>query len=62
MEDNKISFGKNAYEIIQEATAEYNYPICFGFPAGHEAENMPIPLGATVELSVKKTSSSLLFK
>jgi muramoyltetrapeptide carboxypeptidase len=62
MEDNKIPFGKNAYEIIQEAIAEYDYPVCFGFPAGHEAENMPITLGATVELSVKKTSVSLLFK
>ncbi len=62
MEDNKIPFGKNAYEIIKEAVTEYDYPVCFGFPAGHEAENMPIFLGATAELSVKKISSSLLFK
>ena len=38
-------FGKTVSEIILEHTQEYNFPICFGFPAGHEAPNMPLILG-----------------
>ncbi len=54
MEDNKIGFGKTAYQIIAEAVNEYNYPVCYGFPAGHEPHNMPIFLGAETRLSINK--------
>ena len=36
-----LNFGKDAYEIIQEVFADYAYPICFGFPAGHAENNFP---------------------
>lgn len=39
------SFGKTIYEIVSELTAEYNYPICFDFPFGHECKNYPITMG-----------------
>src|SRR4029077_13849329 len=35
MKDNTVPFGKTSEEIILEAVKEYNYPVCFGFPAGH---------------------------
>ena len=54
MEDNTVKFGKNAYEIIADAVKEYNYPVCYDFPAGHEPDNMPLILGAKVTLSVTK--------
>ncbi len=56
MEDNTVKFGKNAYEIIADAVKEYKYPVCYGFPAGHEPDNMPLVLGAEVKLSVTKKS------
>lgn len=52
MNDNTIPFGKQAYEIIQEHTAEYNYPICFDFPAGHFPDNRALIIGRNVQLSV----------
>jgi muramoyltetrapeptide carboxypeptidase len=52
MLDNKKPFGKNAYEIILEHVSEYGYPVCFDFPAGHIAENMPLIMGARYSLSV----------
>ena len=45
-------FGKSAEEIISEHTKEYNFPICFGFPAGHIDNNMPIVLGKKSFLKV----------
>ena len=35
MHDNAVPFGKTAAEIVWEHVAEYRYPVCFGFPAGH---------------------------
>ena len=53
MKDNTISFGKNAEEIILDAVKEYNYPVCFNFPAGHIQKNMALYLGKKAKLNVK---------
>ena len=45
-------FGKTAEEIILEHVAEYKYPVCFNFPAGHIKNNNPLILGRKVELNV----------
>jgi muramoyltetrapeptide carboxypeptidase len=52
--DNETPFGKTPQEIIQEAVAEYNFPVCYDFPVGHEAENWAIPCGREVHLCVGK--------
>lgn len=52
MRDNSVPFGKTAEEIILDATKEYDYPICFNFPAGHIDKNIALPLGKQVELNV----------
>jgi muramoyltetrapeptide carboxypeptidase len=48
------SMGKSVKEIILEATDGTNYPICFDFPAGHEAQNYPLVLGRTVKLDINE--------
>lgn len=52
MNDNEVPFGKTAEEIIREAVDEYDYPVCFGFPAGHIQDNRPLIMGAEVEMEV----------
>ncbi len=52
MKDNKIPFGKTAEEIILDAVKEYDYPVCFGFPAGHITENNAMILGGAARLEV----------
>jgi len=52
MNDNAIPYGKTANEIIAEAVAEYSYPVCFDFPAGHGETNLALILGRKVKLKI----------
>lgn len=51
MNDNTTPFGKTAVEIIAEATAEYSFPLCFGFPAGHIDDNRAWRHGQKIRLT-----------
>lgn len=53
MHDNKVPFGKTAEEIIAEHTAEYDFPICYGFPVGHFDDNRAFVLGRKTTLIIK---------
>ena len=57
MNDNAIPFGKDAESIIKDMVSEYNYPVCFGFPAGHIKDNRALKMGVRAELKVDKQSS-----
>jgi muramoyltetrapeptide carboxypeptidase len=61
MNDNTIPFGKTAEEIILEHVSEYDFPVCFGFPAGHINDNRPLIMGATVEMQVSSNQANLKF-
>jgi len=54
-------FGKTVSEIFLEHVSDYTFPVCFHFPAGHEAPNMPIILGMKAKLIVSKKSVSLKY-
>lgn len=54
-------FGKSVSEIILEQCAGFSFPICFQFPAGHGAPNMPIILGMKSELIVNKNEVTLRY-
>ncbi|MFK7903848.1 MAG: LD-carboxypeptidase [Chitinophagales bacterium] len=55
MSDNTTPFGKTALDIIQEHTAEYDYPVAYGFPAGHLDDNRALVMGAKARLEVGET-------
>jgi len=48
-------------EIIYEAAKEYDFPICFNFPAGHVHYNLPLILGEKVHFEVNPTNVQLKF-
>ena len=58
---NETKFGKNLYEIINEIVKEYNFPVIYGFPAGHGQKNLPLIFGRNVEISVSKNKSEIRF-
>ena len=57
MKDNDSKFGQSVEEIISDITKEYEFPVCFNFPAGHIARNLPLVIGAEYELTVSNRSS-----
>jgi len=59
MNDNSIPFGKTAEQIILEYTKNYDFPICFGFPAGHLSDNRGVRLGINSILKISKNGVSL---
>ena len=54
IKDNTHPFGMTAEQVIAEAVSEYNYPVCFGFPAGHWDDNKALYLGLSSRLIVTK--------
>jgi muramoyltetrapeptide carboxypeptidase len=54
VKDNDIPFGQTVPEIIMDVVKEYDYPVCFDFPAGHIPDNCSLILGKMLDLSVNK--------
>ncbi|MGI4020605.1 MAG: S66 peptidase family protein [Janthinobacterium lividum] len=54
LKDNDIPFGQTVEEIIFETVKEYDYPVCFNFPAGHIPNNQALIFGKTLILTVQK--------
>jgi muramoyltetrapeptide carboxypeptidase len=52
---------QTVHEIISAAVSDYNYPVCFNFPAGHVEYNLPLLLGTNVVLEVGQDHASLKY-
>ena len=57
--DDDPEMGCTLQESIAEVVKEYNYPVLFGFPAGHVEVNMPIVFGKETMLTVTKKAGHL---
>jgi muramoyltetrapeptide carboxypeptidase len=62
MKDNEIPWGKNAMEIIQDVTKNYNIPVIYNFPAGHMADNRALIFGKQVTMEVNDLESKVVFE
>ncbi|MEL6538993.1 MAG: LD-carboxypeptidase, partial [Bacteroidota bacterium] len=54
-------FGKTAYQIVAEHVSGYSYPVGKGFPIGHVAPNLALPLGLEASLTVTEHGTSLKY-
>ncbi len=61
MEDNEVKFGLSAEEIIADTVSEFDFPLCFDFPAGHQKDNYPLIIGGKVLLEVSLDMARLDF-
>ena len=62
MKDHQDTFGLDEIEIIKSQCSSYEFPIAFGFPAGHETPNFALYLGKKIALRVEKNEAFLEYK
>lgn len=59
MNDGAAPYGKTVLEIIREAVEPYDYPVVFGFPAGHQLPNLPLLMGGKLMMAVSGNGAIL---
>jgi len=59
---NTTPWGSSIEQLILDALAEYNFPIAFNMPAGHEKDNRAMILGKTIKMTVGKDKSTVVFE
>jgi muramoyltetrapeptide carboxypeptidase len=52
-------FGKTLQDVVLEKIKSYHYPVCFGFPVGHQRNNYALKCGVKHRLEVKTDIVSL---
>jgi len=55
--DNEEPFGMSVEEVIAEAVSAYDYPVCFGFPAGHFDNNCAVVFNQQSKIEVTAQGS-----
>ena len=56
---NTTLWGTSVEQLILDALSEYDFPIAFNMPAGHEKDNRALVLGRTIALQVEKSKSEI---
>mgnify|MGYP006419741001 FL=1 len=59
---NTTAWGSSIEQLILEVVAEFDFPVLFNFPAGHETDNRALILGKTITMNIKSTTSEVIFK
>ncbi len=62
MRTNTTLWGTSVEQLILDALEDYDFPIAFNMPAGHEKDNRALVLGKVVNLKVEKNESKLSYK
>ena len=61
IKENTTDFGMSINKLILDLLKEYDFPVLFDFPAGHEKVNYPIILGRNIKLKVNQSASKVVF-
>lgn len=59
---NTTPWGKPVEQLILDALANYDFPILFDVPAGHEKDNRALIFGRNVTMKVSKNQSTIKFE
>lgn len=59
-QDTDRPFGMEVADLIFDKVREYDYPVCFDFPAGHQDDNRPLRLGMQHRLVVTGTGAEMV--
>jgi muramoyltetrapeptide carboxypeptidase len=59
-DDPGEDFGKTLYDIVLEKIKEYDYPVCFDFPVGHQKNNFALKGGVKHQLLINNNECVLI--
>ncbi|WP_052184272.1 LD-carboxypeptidase [Psychroserpens sp. Hel_I_66] len=62
MRKNTTPWGTSVEQLIVDALSDYDFPIAFGMPAGHEKNNYALILGQDIELNVAGDKSLVILR
>ncbi|NBP71517.1 MAG: LD-carboxypeptidase [Cytophagia bacterium] len=62
IKESVLPFNESIKDIIRHHTQEYNFPIAFNFPIGHEEPNLSFIEGAFAIFEVTEQASTLTYK
>ena len=62
MRKNTTLWGTSIEQLILDALADYNFPIAFNMPAGHEKDNRAMIFGRTIDMTVEKDKTVVVFE
>ncbi|WP_143305034.1 S66 peptidase family protein [Chitinophaga vietnamensis] len=58
-DDPGEEFGRTVYDIVNEKVKDFDYPVCFNFPVGHQRNNYALKCGVVHTLSVEADKVTL---
>ncbi|KAA2241000.1 LD-carboxypeptidase [Chitinophaga agrisoli] len=57
--ETETPFGQTEFEIIESIVQDFDYPVCYNFPSGHQPENYALQLGMPHLLKVGAKGGTL---
>ncbi len=57
--ETETPFGQTEFEIIESIVQDFDYPVCYNFPCGHQPENYALQLGMPHQLKVGAKGGTL---
>ncbi|WP_245243713.1 S66 peptidase family protein [Mariniflexile gromovii] len=59
---NTTQWGSSVEQLILDVLTDYNIPVAFNMPAGHEKDNRAMIFGRAVQLNVSQDQSTVVFQ
>jgi muramoyltetrapeptide carboxypeptidase len=59
---NTTPWGSSIEQLILDVIEEFDFPVLFNFPAGHETDNRALIFGKSIKMNIKSTTSEIIFK
>ncbi len=62
LKKNTTSWGSPIEQLVLDALTDYNFPIAFHMPSGHDKDNRALILGRQINLTVGTTQTTIVFE
>ena len=59
---NTTAWGSSIEQLILDVVGEFDFPVIFNFPAGHEPDNRALVFGEKIKMNITSTTSEIIFK